>query len=356
VKRILVSIVIPVYNKEKHLDNCLESILSQTYKNIEIIIINDGSKDKSDKIIRRWLSKDSRIRYYTQTNQGVASARNKGISLARGDFIYFLDADDVVKKDAIKKLITNAIETNADLIVANFSTKRGEGYFKNKSFKESILRKKDLKTTEVKADMFFINGRSLSSVCNKLFKRSFLLKTNIKFEDKVFAEDRLFNLKQYINFPVISIINEYTYIYNVVKDSRSRTINNNFYNEYILLFHSFYNYLEEKEMFLENQDLAQFTILYDMEKIFDYIYDNSNKKIKDINSIVKLLKKDKKIVKVIRSFVKQKPLKRLRGRRSYLLRVNVFYTILLYAPRFIFSFNYVLYRIFMYLARKTKVI
>ena len=98
-----VSIIIPVYNSEEYIKRCLESVINQTYKNLEILIINDGSKDKSDEIIKSY--KDDRIKYITQENRGLSGARNTGIDNSTGDYIMFLDSDDSIDLDAVSLLV-----------------------------------------------------------------------------------------------------------------------------------------------------------------------------------------------------------------------------------------------------------
>lgn len=116
---IKVSIVIPVYNSAKYLEDCLESASGQTLKDIEIIIINDGSTDNSEDIIKKFCNLDNRFVYFKQNNQGVSFARNKGIELARGEYIFFLDADDIVAQDYFEKLYTNAQKYNAELVLTD---------------------------------------------------------------------------------------------------------------------------------------------------------------------------------------------------------------------------------------------
>lgn len=100
-----VSIIIPIYNSEKYLKQCLESIINQTYKNIEIICINDGSTDNSEKIIKDYLKTNKNITYLKQPNAGQSIARNKGLEKATGDFILFVDSDDFIEKNMVEKLI-----------------------------------------------------------------------------------------------------------------------------------------------------------------------------------------------------------------------------------------------------------
>lgn len=115
----LVSIIIPVYNIEKYLSRCLKSVINQTYKNLEIIIINDGSTDKSLFIANKFAS-DQRVKIYTQKNRGLSAARNYGISLASGEYISLVDGDDYIAPDFIKNLVAGI--KNVDLVVSGYQT------------------------------------------------------------------------------------------------------------------------------------------------------------------------------------------------------------------------------------------
>ena len=114
-----VSIIIPVYTTAKYLEDCLESASEQTLKDIEIIIVNDDSTDNSEDIIKKFCDKDNRFNYFKQTHKGVSSARNKGIELAKGEYIFFLDSDDIVAEDYFEKLYTNARKYNSDLVLTD---------------------------------------------------------------------------------------------------------------------------------------------------------------------------------------------------------------------------------------------
>lgn len=112
-----VSIVIPVYNNESYVEKCIRSVLEQTYRNLEIIIINDGSTDKSGEILQKLAEEDKRILLVTQKNAGVSAARNKGIELATGEYLTFIDGDDYVDSDYIEKLYCCACEKKADMVI-----------------------------------------------------------------------------------------------------------------------------------------------------------------------------------------------------------------------------------------------
>ena len=114
---IKVSVIIPVYNAEKYLPECMESILSQTYKNIEIICVDDGSTDSSAKIIKFYQKIDKRINLIQQTNQYAGAARNHGFDVSGGDYIMFLDADDYFEHNLIEKMVSAIYEKNADIVI-----------------------------------------------------------------------------------------------------------------------------------------------------------------------------------------------------------------------------------------------
>lgn len=285
----LISIIIPVYNKEEYLDECIKSVVTQDYNNLEIIIINDGSHDNSEKIINAWIKKDDRIKYIYQQNRGVAHARNRGLSIAKGEYIFFLDADDMLEKNAITKLVNHAKKNSADIIIGNIIIKQDNDKIKNKAFKNIIFNEENLHSIEVILEMFVINQRHMAMAGNKLYKLSFINKNKVRFMDKVIAEDRLFNLICYVQNPVIQLVNEYTYIYNKIKNSRSSSYDLKFFNESLSLINYFKGHLKENTIFENKNELFQLTVMYDVYKIVNHTYHNADNKIKmTISTINKL--------------------------------------------------------------------
>lgn len=116
----LVSIIVPVYNTEEYIRQCLDSILNQTYQNFECLLINDGSSDNSSDICREYVAKDTRFRYFKKENGGVSSARNLGIELSEGDYITFIDSDDWVDSDYLEVLYSAILEEQADIAVSTY--------------------------------------------------------------------------------------------------------------------------------------------------------------------------------------------------------------------------------------------
>lgn len=178
----LISVIIPIYNVEKYLDRCLKSIISQSYKNIEIILIDDGSKDASSKICDDYAKSDNRIRVIHKKNEGVAIARNLGIKKATGKYITFIDADDYVEKDYVKILyelcrdhdvsIVGTIDENDEQVVIS----KSKSMIKIANGKEAIKE-------------MLVTNRFFGWTCwNKMYKTEIV--KNVKFREKVkIAED-----------------------------------------------------------------------------------------------------------------------------------------------------------------------
>jgi glycosyltransferase involved in cell wall biosynthesis len=183
------SIIIPVYNVEKYLAECLESVIQQTFKDIEIICVNDGSTDNSLEILTEFAQKDTRIKLINKENGGLSSARNTGLQYATCEYIYFLDSDDFIKPDLFENAY-NVLKNN-DVDCYCFSSEaftedeaQNKIYYPNK-----YLRVKN--TGLVKCD-FKILQRSNIQVWNKIFRLSLINKYGIRFIDKLLFEDIFF--------------------------------------------------------------------------------------------------------------------------------------------------------------------
>ena len=131
-QNLLISVIVPVYNSEQFLSDCLESCLLQTYKNIEVIIVNDGSTDNSGDIIAKYIKQDNRFRVINKKNEGLVEARKTGANAACGIFLFFVDSDDIITPDAIEVLVNQQFVSKADIVVANFWVETERGYIINK--------------------------------------------------------------------------------------------------------------------------------------------------------------------------------------------------------------------------------
>ncbi len=181
-----ISIIIPVYNVEKFLKKCLTSVVEQTLKDIEIICINDGSKDKSLHILNSFAEKDNRIIVINQSNQGQSCARNAGLEIATGEYIGFVDSDDWIDIDFYEKLYTTAKKYNADIAAAGI--KRLRPY----KWKYHLKIKCEEYTEDTNKKFRLCDVPDKCYVWNKIYKTSELKRYNIIFEPHVFYEDRCF--------------------------------------------------------------------------------------------------------------------------------------------------------------------
>ena len=200
-----VSVIIPIYNGEKYFADCIQSILDQSFTNIEIIVINDGSTDGSLSLIKRYAQNDSRIVVINQKNKGVSAARNAGLSKARGDYIMFVDADDyIARKDALELLIDFAKENgNPDVVCfRRVGDTRGRkapsGYSK---LNDSIIGR-------------MIVDETINTLWDKLYKKSIIKENSIKFPVGIrMAEDLLFNVQYFCEAKTIGFFDEELYYY-----------------------------------------------------------------------------------------------------------------------------------------------
>lgn len=180
----IVSIIVPVYNAEKYLVACLNSVLSQSYQNIEILIINDGSTDQSGRICEQFAKKDKRIRLFHKKNGGVSSARNLGLEQAGGDYITFVDADDFIHREYVRILIQDINDFQADIVQCGFFERYSDGTGLRKTKSRSYRKILDNQFNYCKnGDIGFAGG--------KLFRKESL--DGIKFDEEIsMSEDALF--------------------------------------------------------------------------------------------------------------------------------------------------------------------
>ncbi len=187
-----VSIIIPVYNAEKFLEKCLDSIINQTYKNIEIICINDDSTDNSEKILKQYQLKDNRIIFKTIENGGLTRARNTGIKEATGEFFMFVDSDDYIESNMVEKMLNTINKEKADVVrCTNFLENQDGEILKIEDFS---IRNKLLTKQEINEEIIskIIDGELLSYACVLMIRRETIFKTNLFNEKLRFLEDKAF--------------------------------------------------------------------------------------------------------------------------------------------------------------------
>lgn len=205
-----VSIIIPVYNVEKYIARCIESVLNQTFNDFELILINDGSKDKSLEIMNNYKN-DNRVIIIDQKNMGPAKTRNKGIEEAKGEYIMFIDSDDYIDKDYIEKYTDALKEDDYDLVMGGYQKINGDKIEFTRKLKDAEFSK------------YIVTGP-----VSKLYKKSFLTKNRVSFLDTTASEDVYFNLLAYSKNPKIKIIDNIGYYYVYNPTSLSNTLHKGF--------------------------------------------------------------------------------------------------------------------------------
>lgn len=266
---IAVSVIIPVYNAEKHLHKSIESLLKQSLPNCEFIFISDGSTDNSTTIISEYQKKDNRIQLIHQENQGVSAARNKGIQLAKGEYIGFLDADDYIDSDFFQTLFEVAQKENVDIVSSHFFKEFG-------ATKEVVKAKFPL---NIKLDKDFINQNvipqfikdsSLNSCWNKLFKAS--LVKDILFPVGVpLGEDGIFNLQAFNKANSTFFVDYCGYHYIEVEGSATRNAAQKDYFKRALEVYGF-DYQKLISFDLDKAKVEQWKSVRLLESVISYIY------------------------------------------------------------------------------------
>jgi len=237
-----VSVIIPIYNVEVYLEECLKSVTEQTFKDIEIILVNDGSTDRSTEIIQSFVQKDERIVLCSQKNKGVSAARNTGIRKAKGEYIIFVDSDDKITNIAIETLYQNAVASNADLVLGNASYWHLDG-----STKPAFNRKELNNSFGLSGEICFeklMEKLAFPPLVYLFFvKRELIIENKLFFKRNIIHEDELWCVKTMFNSKRVSLIDINYYFYR--QREGSIMISNN-------------NLFRIKSMFIVSNELKKF--------------------------------------------------------------------------------------------------
>ena len=272
-----VSIIVPIYNAENTIEKCVESILHQTYKNIEVLLINDGSTDESASICESYLLKDNRVKLYSRENTGPSDTRNFGIKIASGDFIQFVDADDIIDMEMTEQMV-KSMSKGIDLCICGVEIKNNlkgniviteRGIPVNKIFtKRSFLDVFDI----------FYEAKLINAPWNKLYIKDLILRNSIIFDSRInLGEDLLFNLAYLEHCNGINTVNKNLYKYSDFNNNSSLTkkYDDTFFDNQLFLldsiegFISRNNVLEHKRtIFLESCLLSQ--LIYSIKNLLLY--------------------------------------------------------------------------------------
>lgn len=275
-----VSIIVPVYNVEKYIRKCLESLVNQTLKDIEVIVVNDGSPDNSQSIIDEYVKKYPHIiKSYIKENGGQGSARNYGYQKATGEYIGFVDSDDYVSLDMYEKLYNKAISNKSDIVICKYTV-----IDENNNIKEHQYQFNKINNDKI--DYLFNN----TGVCNKIYKRNLL--KSFEFRSKVWYEDIDFIIKVLLKSKKISSIEDELYYYLLREGS---TMNNNNIKknlDILAAFDSILNYILENKEYQKYSDEIEFIAIYHIyitaiTRIINIKYTKGKKEI--INKLIKYM-------------------------------------------------------------------
>lgn len=236
-----ISIIVPVYNVEKYIDKCLKSLVNQTLKDIEIIVVNDGSPDNSQKIIDKYERKYSNVKSYIKKNGGISSARNYGLKYAKGEYIAFVDSDDYVDVTMFEKLYNKAKKDSYDIVECNLHMVDDNGNL----IKDVYHTLPNDINTEEELKKYMIN--MYTSVWNKIYKKN-LFDNKIRFKKGVWFEDVEFLYRLIPFVKSIGFVNENLYYYVQREGSITKTFDDRLYC-YVDNWNGIVNFYKEKGLY-----------------------------------------------------------------------------------------------------------
>lgn len=232
----LITIIVPIYNVEQYLKQCIESLLQQSYKNIEIILVNDGSTDRSADICEIFRKKDNRIKVVNKSNEGLGYARNSGLKIANGKYVTFVDSDDYVDEDLIKELYSSIKENNVDTCIGGFKRVDDNGNILSISkYSNNIYRENNVFDNLLPRMLGSYGKKSDSirmSVWNSMYSMEIIKENKIEFpsEREYISEDIIFDIEYYKFSKGVSIIDSCKYNYRLNINSLTMKYKENKFN------------------------------------------------------------------------------------------------------------------------------
>lgn len=311
----------PVYNVEKYLEQSLSSILSQSYSDIELIIINDGSDDTSDRIIQSYIKKDRRIKYLYKKNEGVSSARNLALNLASGQYVFFMDADDVLEANSLERLMFHIKHDKPDMLFFGYimdSLKTGKKIVKAPSKNIYLTRKEFIRNFDEIESQVDIN-----SLWNKAYNLNFLKRIGVQFPQMTVGEDALFNYYCFKNIKNIKMINEVYYHYSF---ERSGSAMNTFSTQRMLQKMDIINEYSSLRSFfnIENNNKIQIKMVGTFFGEIRSIKQNKDLPLQVKSEILRKIKYDAKHMDILN-------LKTMSEMHSFKLKIKLLYCVLVLA-------------------------
>ena len=276
-----ISVIVPVYNVENYLEKCLNSLVNQTLKDIEIIVVNDGTKDNSQKIIDKFAKKYKNIKSFIKENGGISDARNFGIKKATAKYIGFIDSDDYIDKTMYEKLYNKIISNDYDMTICDlYRDYNGKLVYTDSHIKKDIYNK-----NEIKKEMLDL----YPTVWNKLYKKE--LFDNLEFKKNVWFEDVELLYKLFPNLNKIGVVKEPLYYYVQREGSITSKVNSKIYN-YIDNFNGLIEYYKKNKLYNDYKDILEYSYvryIYAtfMKRVLAFDYDEYKKALNIATSNVK---------------------------------------------------------------------
>lgn len=279
----MISVVVPLYNGKNYIENTLQDILNNTERNIEVLVIDDGSRDTGAELVKKMADKDARLRYFWKENGGIASARNYGLERAKGEYICFLDQDDFVRPDMFAVMREDIENTQADMVKAN-ATQSVNGIEESEETKRSqIVLKNGTETYNHYLQSLVMCGRAPHPECEVsvsiwscLFRTEFLKENGIRFESFCdYEDDRIVCIKAFKKAGTVCLESRTVYCWRVhaQSESHNRIVHDryieNFYEKYCKLNHFFHNAvadtgLTEQETDIFSREMQKRAILWNL--------------------------------------------------------------------------------------------
>lgn len=301
----LVSIIVPVYNAEQYLKRCINSLLNQKYKNIEVILINDGSNDNSGKTCDEFALQYKNVKVIHQKNAGPSFTRNRGIDVAKGEYIQFVDSDDYIEPDMTQKMV-DSLSKNVELVICGYKSTflvGGNNVFRNNrcpiegkyKFSEFMSHFSEL-----------FRNTLINPLWNKLYITNLIRKNNVRFKENIkIGEDLLFNLEYFKACDNVIVIDESLYNYLIISNnSLTNSFNKEYFRNQQMLFEILREFLSNNNNYIgKNKELIEMCYAESIVSCLEHIFhENSNLtsilKKEQINNIVK----DKSVRKNISYF------------------------------------------------------
>nr|WP_288305907.1 glycosyltransferase family 2 protein [uncultured Romboutsia sp.] len=286
-KRFDISIIIPVYNVEDYITQCLDSVFNQNNINIQVIIVNDGSKDNSHKIIEKYLNLYENIVYIQQKNQGLSMARNNGLKYALGEYVMFLDSDDYIEDDSIYKIYNKSKENDVDVLI--FGYRKFFDNIESKSFDviNNIFEENKIYKGDIVAQRM-LTGDIKGYCWDKLFKLEYINKCCLKFEPNIYIEDYFPVFKMIYKSKKIGFTKDIIYNYRQRENSISNSKNEKLLKDFILSVDNVLEYIKQYNITFDSKYIDAYkiesfnfilSIFYELNKnISNKIYSKFNDK------------------------------------------------------------------------------